>query len=149
MVTAIISAIASGILLILSAFLSHHIYRKYYRRYYNTPYYPKQQQHQQQHYELAVSYGLLVAMGATMLIIAIASASFTCLPVCCRPKKQGIVHYKPNQVVSIVFFFVKSLFLSLSHLHHQMPASVITNRDQIAALNLTNVQNHLQPVQVI
>ena len=30
-----------------------------------------------------------------------------------------------------------------------MPASVITNRDQIAMLNLTNVQNHLQPVQVI
>ena len=81
MVTDIISAIAGGILLILSAFLSHYIYQKYYRRYYNTPYYPKQQQHQQQHYELAVSYGLLVAMGATMLIIAIASASFTCLPL--------------------------------------------------------------------
>ena len=142
MVTAIISAIAGGILLILSAFRSNKMFRKYYRRYYHTTNY-------QQHYELAVLYALLVAMGATMLIIAIASASLTCLPLCCRPKKQGIVHYKPNQVLPFVFVFVKSLFLSLSHLHHQMPASVITNRDQIAMLNLTNVQNHLQPVQVI
>ena len=127
MVTAIISAIAGGILLILSAFLSHHIYRKYYRRYYKTPYYPKQQQHQQQHYELAVSYGLLVAMGATMLIIAIASASFTCLPLCCRPKKQGIVHYKPNQVPDnvlclcqiIVFVFVTLPPPDACQRHHQ------------------------------
>ena len=36
-------------------------------------------------------------------------------------------------------------FLSLSHLHRQMPSSVIANTDQIAVID---VQNHLRPVQV-
>ena len=74
---AIISAIAGGNLLIISA--SNLAYQQYYE------YSP-------------VPFALLVVMGTTMLIVAIISASLTCGPLCCRPKKQGIVHYKPNQV---------------------------------------------------
>ena len=67
MVTAIVSAIAGGILLIMS-----------------TTYLSLSETCVQ-----LVSFALLVAMGTTMLIIAIASASLTCLPLCCRPKKQA------------------------------------------------------------
>jgi len=105
MVMAIISAIFAGILLITAAFaLDFHIH--YYRD------------------GIALRCTLLVlliAMGATMLVVAIASASLTCKPLCCRSNKQGAVHYQPNQV----------------------PASVLVNADQIAALNLPDVQ-HLQ-----
>ena len=88
MVTAITSAIAGGNLLIISA--SNLDYQQYYE--YFSP----------------IPFALLVAMGTTMLIVAIASASLTCLPLCCRPKKQGIVQYKPNQVPDNVL----CLFLS-------------------------------------
>merc|ERR1711934_660650 len=102
MVMAIISAISAGILLIMSSiFLPILGYRSY--DYGVTP----------------VSYGLLIAMGAMILIVAIASASLTCYPLCCRSNKQGAVHYQPNQV----------------------PASVLVNADQIAALNLPPVQD--------
>lgn len=108
MVMAIISAISAGILLIMSAiYLNFFGYGSYYRRYGVSP----------------VSYGLLIAMGATMLIVAIASASLTCYPLCCRSNKQGAVHYQPNQV----------------------PASVLVNADQIAALNLPAVQDLQAP----
>jgi len=108
MVMAIISAISAGILLIMSAiYLNFFGYGSYYRRYGVSP----------------VSYGLLIAMGATMLIVAIASASLTCYPLCCRSTKQGAVHYQPNQV----------------------PASVLINADQIAALNLPAVQDLQAP----
>merc|ERR1711934_1249473 len=106
MVMAIISAISAGILLIMSSiFLPILGYRSY--DYGVTP----------------VSYGLLIAMGAMMLIVAIASASLTCYPLCCRSNKQGAVHYQPNQV----------------------PASVLVNADQIAALNLPAVQDLQAP----
>merc|ERR1711934_110055 len=108
MVMAIISAISAGILLIMSAiYLNFFGYGSYYRSYGVSP----------------VSYGLLIAMGATMLIVAIASASLTCYPLCCRSNKQGAVHYQPNQV----------------------PASVLVNADQIAALNLPAVQDLQAP----
>merc|ERR1712007_85966 len=108
MVMAIISAISAGILLIMSAiYLTFFGYGSYYRRYGVSP----------------VSYGLLIAMGATMLIVAIASASLTCYPLCCRSNKQGAVHYQPNQV----------------------PASVLVNADQIATLNLPAVQDLQAP----
>jgi len=108
MVMAIISAISAGILLIMSAiYLNFFGYGSYYRRYGVSP----------------VSYGLLIAMGATMLIVAIASASLTCYPLCCRSNKQGAVHYQPNQV----------------------PASVLVNADQIATLNLPAVQDLQAP----
>ena len=129
MVTDIISAIAGGILLIVSAMGIHAklSWRRYYENHQNvchqninhqndTPSYCDYGHHLdspkfQQYYEFSpVSFALLVAMGATMLIIAIASASLTCLPLCCRPKKQGIVHYKPNQVLPFVFV------LSLIHI---------------------------------
>jgi hypothetical protein len=101
MVMAIISAISAGILLIMSS-ISLDMFGRYI--YWMSPY---------------VTYGLLIAMGATMLVVAIASASLTCYPLCCRSTKQGAVHYQPNQV----------------------PASVLVNADQIAALNLPNVQD--------
>ena len=86
MVMAIISAISAGILLIMSSiFLQILGYRSY--DYGVSP----------------VSYGLLIAMGAMMLIVAIASASLTCYPLCCRSNKQGAVHYQPNQVPTSIF----------------------------------------------
>ena len=86
MVMAIISAISAGILLIMSSiFLQILGYRSY--DYGVSP----------------VSYGLLIAMGAMMLIAAIASASLTCYPLCCRSNKQGAVHYQPNQVPTSIF----------------------------------------------
>merc|ERR1712226_957774 len=94
MVMAIISAVSAGILLIMSALALEFFGNRYYYRQIG-PY----------------SYALLIAMGATMLIVAIASASLTCTPLCCRSTKQGVVHYKPTQV----------------------PASMIVNADQIAA----------------
>lgn len=102
MVMAIISAVSAGILLIMSALALEFFGHRYYYRQIG-PY----------------SYALLIAMGATMLIVAIASASLTCAPLCSRSTKQGVVHYKPNQV----------------------PASMIVNADQIAALNLPAVQD--------
>jgi len=106
MVMAIISAVSAGILFIMSSIsltvFNHYSYR--YRDYYGLSH---------------VSDGLLIAMGATMLIVAIASASLTCYPLCCRSNKQGAVHYRPNQV----------------------PANMLVNADQIAALNLPAVQD--------
>jgi len=100
MVMAIISSVNAGILLILNVSALHH-------RYSNSDEMPP------------LSILLLVAMIPTMLIIAIASASLTCYPLCCRStNKQGAVHYNPNQV----------------------PASVVVNADEVAALNLPTVQ---------
>jgi len=112
MVMAIISSISAGILLIMSALALHVISYSY--RYSRDPWTSRDE-------ITPVFYVLLVAMGATMLIIAIASASLTCFPLCCRSTKQGAVHYSPNQV----------------------PASVLVNADQLnrnAALNLPTVQ---------
>jgi len=108
MVMAIISAVSAGILLIMSS-ISLSVLNQYSYGYRN-------------HYDYGfpnVSYGLLIAMGATMLIVAIASASLTCYPLCCRSTNQGAVHYRPNQV----------------------PANMLVNADQIAALNLPAVQD--------
>jgi hypothetical protein len=106
MVMAIISAVSAGTLLIMSS-ISLSVFHQYASYGY------------QYNYGSPVTYGLLIAMGATMLIVAIASASLTCYPLCCRSTKQGAVHYQPNQV----------------------PASVLINADQIAALNLPAVQD--------
>merc|ERR550517_1988096 len=96
MVMAIISAVSAGILFIMSSIslsvFNHYGYR--YRDYYGLSH---------------VSDGLLIAMGATMLIVAIASATLTCYPLCCQSTKQGAVHYRPNQV----------------------PANMLVNADQI------------------
>jgi len=107
MVMSIISAISAGILLIMSA-ISLEIFGHHYQYRYRTS---------------PVSYVLLIAMGVTMLVIAIASASLTCYPLCCRSTKQGTVHYNPNQV------------------QQQEPASVLVNANQIAALNLPAVKD--------
>ena len=86
MVMAIISAICGGILLIMSAIFLSISYSYSDRESYN--------------YMVPVVFGLLILMGATMLVVAITSASLTCFPLCCRPTKlQGYVHYNPNQVL--------------------------------------------------
>ena len=107
MVMAIISAVSAGILLIMSA-ISLKIIRHVHR--YSDESYTRD--------EMApVSYALLITMGATMLIIATASASLTCYPLCCRSAKQGgAVHYNPK------------------------PTHVLVNADQVARLNLPTVQ---------
>merc|ERR1712018_1090783 len=93
MVMSIISAVSAGILLIMSALALEFFGNRYHYRQIG-PY----------------SYALLIAMGATMLIVSIASASLTCSPLCCRSTNQ-------------------------------VPASMIVNADQIAALNLPAVQD--------
>ena len=86
MVMSIISALVAGILLLISArylnFLDDH------PSYPGYPGYP--------------CYQLLVFMGVMMLGVAIASASLTCKPFCCRSTNQGSVHYNPNQVPTSV-----------------------------------------------
>merc|ERR1712083_923132 len=95
LVMAIISAVSAGILLILSTFFGlwssiletgTGVMR-------------------------SLAFGLLIGSGATMLIVAIASASLTCKPLCCGSTSQGTVHYNPNLV------------------------------NQVAALNLTTLQD--------
>merc|ERR1712061_477248 len=78
LVMAIISAVSAGILLILSSILLVSSYRYSFM----TP----------------LTFGLLIGTGATMLIIAIASASLTCKPLCCGSSNQGTVRYNPNLV---------------------------------------------------
>merc|ERR1712062_743416 len=91
LVMAIISAVSAGILLILSTILLVSSYR------YSAM--------------TSLAFGLLIVTGATMLIIAIASAALTCKPLCCGSSNQGTVHYNPNLV------------------------------NQVAALNLTTLQD--------
>merc|ERR1711953_1400405 len=95
LVMAIISAVSAGILLILSTFFGlwssiletgTGVMR-------------------------SLAFGLLIGSGATMLIVAIASASLTCKPLCCGSTNQDTVHYNPNLV------------------------------NQVAALNLTTLQD--------
>ena len=86
MVMAIISAICGGILLIMSAIFLSISYSYSDRESYN--------------YMVPVVFGLLILMGATMLVVAIISASLTCVPLCCRQTKmQGYLHYSSNQVL--------------------------------------------------
>merc|ERR1712038_1691035 len=74
MVMAIISAVSAGILLIMSS-ISLSVFGQY-------------SYGSRNHFEFSkLPYGLLIAMGATMLIVAIASASLTCFPLCCRSTK--------------------------------------------------------------
>ena len=103
MVMAIISAVSAGILLIKSSIYLHLFSSR-------NPYIGDM---------APVSYVLLIAMGATMLIIAIASASLTCFPLCCRSSKQGAVHYNPNQVhATVLCLCLCHYFLSLSLSKH-------------------------------
>ena len=82
---------------------------------------------------------LLIMMGATMLAIAIASASLTCYPLCCSStKQQGALNNKPNQVpVSIICL---CLCHKPTRITNQMSASVLLNADQIAELNLPTMK---------
>merc|ERR1712141_667710 len=89
MVMAITSAVSAGILLILSSILLVSSYR------YSAM--------------TALAFGLLIVTGATMLIIAIASASLTCKPLCCGSSNQGTVHYNPNLVNQVATLNLTSL----------------------------------------
>merc|ERR1711974_482933 len=129
MVMSIISAISAGILLIMSAIWLEIFGHEYRYRYGTSP----------------VSYVLLIAMGVTMLVIAIASASLTCYPLCCRSTKQGAVHYKPNQVSASILCLCLFLCVCLCHtsttITKQVPTSVLVNANQMAALNLPPLQD--------
>merc|ERR1711934_1231248 len=89
LVMAIISAVSAGILLILSSILLVSSYR------YSAM--------------TALAFGLLIGTGATMLIIAIASASLTCKPLCCGSSNQGTVHYNPNLVNQVAALNITTL----------------------------------------
>merc|ERR1712218_575800 len=89
LVMTIISAVSAGILLIIS---SIHLVISY-RYSFMTP----------------LTFGLLIVTGATMLIIAIASASLTCKPLCCGPSNQGTVHYNPNLVNQVATLNITTL----------------------------------------
>ena len=89
MVMSIISALFAGILLLVSAIhLSVHDENPRYNWLYNND----------KGYKSALE--LLVAMGVMMMGVAIASASLTCKPLCCRSTNQG--SYNPNQVPTSV-----------------------------------------------
>ena len=80
MVMAIISAVCAGVLLIMSALLFEHNTR--------VPL-PGGK-------SIDALYGLLIAMGATMLLVAIISAALTCPPLCClQPNHLNL--YQPIQ----------------------------------------------------
>merc|ERR1712076_85831 len=89
LVMAIISAVSAGILLILSSILLVSSYR------YSVM--------------TSLAFGLLIGTGATMLIIAIASASLTCKPLCCGSSNQGTVHYNPNLVNQVAALNITTL----------------------------------------
>jgi len=94
LVMAIISAVSAGILLILSTILLVSSYR------YSMAF----------RYSMApLVFGLLIVTGATMLIIAIASASLTCKPLCCGSSNQGTVHYNPNLVNQVATLNITTL----------------------------------------
>merc|ERR1712076_202148 len=89
LVMAIISSVSAGILLILSTILLVSSYR------YSAM--------------TGLAFGLLIGTGATMLIIAIASASLTCKPLCCGSTNQGTVHYNPNLVNQVAALNITTL----------------------------------------
>ena len=93
MVIAIIAAIFAGIQLLVCVLLfgDHDSLDSFYRTIEYRVHANKK--------EREIMYGLATAMSATMLIIAIASASLKCKPLCCRSgSRQGTVHYNPNQM---------------------------------------------------
>ena len=101
MVMSIISAVFAGILLIISALW-----------YYATDYNYNSDHNNNDHHhhnwkalkaiqiKAESTLGLLIAMGATMLIVAIASASIACKPLCCRSTNQDTVQvvYRKNMI---------------------------------------------------
>ena len=94
MVMAIISAVCAGVLLIMSAIFLSVTGGRAYSYSYSTYHYGSQN-----YYIInkVPSYSLLIAMGATMLIVAIISAALTCKPLCCRSDDQRAVYSQPNQ----------------------------------------------------
>ena len=106
MVMSIISALVAGILFLTSAYSATHLSSldiRYNRNYYNNP----EDYHNLSYFKTELNKAesalkLLIAMGVMMLGFAIASASLTCKPFCCRSTNQGSVHYNPNQVPTSV-----------------------------------------------
>ena len=95
MVIAIIAAIFAGFQLIVCVLLfgDHDSMDSFYFHPSHSVHYRKGRK------EKEIIYGLATAMSATMLIIAIASASLTCKPLCCRSNmRQGTVHYIPDHM---------------------------------------------------
>ena len=99
MVMAIISAVCAGVLLITSAL---SVRNELFTFYDDNDFHNHQQTSQvldDRYKSLVASYSLLIIAGATMVIVAIISASLTCEPLCCHPyADQGMVHSELNQV---------------------------------------------------
>ena len=130
MVMSIISALVAGILFLTSAYSATHLSFldiRYNRNYYNNP----EDYHNFSYFKTELNKAesalkLLIAMGVMMLGFAIASASLTCKPLCCRSTNQGTIHYNPNQG---------------SFIPNQVPTSVLVNpnynSNQIASVQAT------------
>ena len=79
-----------------------------------------------------------LGLWATMLSIVIASATLTCLRFCFRPKKQGIVRHKPNQVLdNVIYLCLFQRFLA--YLIHSL---TLTRQRQIQIQK--QIQRHCQ-----
>ena len=108
MVMSIISAVFAGILLIISAiwyYATDYNYNSYFKFWnessensYNNYDHHNWKALKAIQIKAESTLGLLIAMGATMLIVAIASASIACKPLCCRSTNQDTVQvvYRKN-----------------------------------------------------
>lgn len=97
MVMAIISAVCAGVLLITSALSARN---QLFTSYDDNDHHNHLQTSQvldDRNKSLLASYSLLIIAGATMLIVAIISASLTCQPLCCRSTDQEMVHQVDDQ----------------------------------------------------
>ena len=149
LVMSIISALVAGSLIFTSAVhlsfldaIDIKYYDKYYDRLHNNDYYKKRYRDyykkdfdedwkdysyfKTEENEAESALKLLITLGVMMLGVAIASASLTCKPLCCRSTNQGTVHYNPNQG---------------SFIPNQVPTSVLVNpnynSNQIASVQAT------------
>ena len=96
MVMAIISAVCAGVLLITSALSACNQLFTIYDDNDHHNHYQTSQVLNDRYKSLLASYSLLIIAGATMMIVAIISASLTCRPLCCRSTGQGTVHSQVN-----------------------------------------------------
>ena len=105
MVMAIISAVCAGVLLVTSAlsacnqlFSKETTFTFYVNNDFHNHHHQTSQALDDRYKSLVASYSLLIILGATMVVVAIISASLTCRPLCCQPINQGMAHSQNKQV---------------------------------------------------
>ena len=97
MVMAIISAVCAGVLLITSALSARN---QLFTLNDDNDYHQTSQVLDDRYKSLVASYSLLIIAGATMVIVAIISASLTCEPLCCHPyadQRDGPLRAQPSR----------------------------------------------------